>query len=138
MSYDIHIEQSYDAPVERVWQALTSSDSLAEWLMPNDFKAEVGHRFRFTGKPMPGWRGFVECEVIEVDPPRKLAFTWLGDEDWTRPTLVTFQLRDMGSQTLLIFDHTGFVDPWGKSASDMLSGGWKGILQKRLASRIGA
>jgi uncharacterized protein YndB with AHSA1/START domain len=132
MSYDIHMEQTYDAPIDRVWKALTSSDSLADWLMPNDFEAVVGHRFRLTGKPMPGWRGYVECEVIEIDPPRKLSFTWIGDDDWTQPTLVSFALQDLGPKTHLIFEHTGFVDPWGRNVSEMLSGGWNGILGKQL------
>lgn len=132
MNNDIRLEYEYDAAIEKVWRAITNRESLADWLMPNNFKADIGHRFRFTGKPMPGWRGYVECEVVEVDPPRKLSFTWKGDDDWTQPTLVSFKLRENGTKTLLVLEHTGFIDSWGENASSMLRGGWKGLLGKRL------
>jgi uncharacterized protein YndB with AHSA1/START domain len=38
-------------PPDKVWRALTQSAMLAEWLMPNDFKPEVGHRFAFRSQP---------------------------------------------------------------------------------------
>ena len=72
----IHKELHYPHPPERVWVALTDPRALAEWLMPNNFRAEVGARFRFHVDPMPGFSGISECEVLEVDPPRRLVYTW--------------------------------------------------------------
>jgi uncharacterized protein YndB with AHSA1/START domain len=40
-----------------VWRALTDSDLLARWLMPNDFRPVPGHRFSFRTTPRPG-QGF--------------------------------------------------------------------------------
>jgi uncharacterized protein YndB with AHSA1/START domain len=65
---DIDETANYPHPVERVWAALTSSDALAVWLMPNDFKPVVGHRFTFRTKPAPGFDGIVHCEVL-LPPP---------------------------------------------------------------------
>ena len=58
--------------------ALTDRAALAAWLMPNDFLPEVGHRFAFRTKPAPGFDGTVHCEVLTVDPPRELAYSWVG------------------------------------------------------------
>lgn len=134
MTMDIRLTRKLDHPPQRVWRALTDPDALAEWLMPNDFKPMLGHRFQFRSKPMPGWRGFVDCEVVELEPPRRLAYTWIGDEDWDAPTLVRWTLEPDGAGTLLVLEHTGFKEPWGRSVADMLRGGWDGMLAKRLPS----
>lgn len=52
-------------PPERVWRALTDPDELEAWLMENDVEPRVGHRFQFRDEPKPGWRGVVDCEVLE-------------------------------------------------------------------------
>jgi len=47
MKRDIHIEETYPYPPERIWRALTNSDAMADWLMPNTFEPKVGCRFQF-------------------------------------------------------------------------------------------
>ena len=69
MKADIDASVVYPHPVDRVWAALTSSEALAAWLMPNDFEPVVGHRFTFRTKPAAGFDGMVRCEVLELDPP---------------------------------------------------------------------
>jgi uncharacterized protein YndB with AHSA1/START domain len=54
-----------------VWDALTNSDKLAKWVMDNDFKPIVGHRFQFQREPVEGWDGTIHCEVLEVDEPHR-------------------------------------------------------------------
>ena len=132
MSYDITLEQTYPYPPERVWRALTDSTALAAWLMPNDFEARVGHKFQFRAKPMPGWRGFVECEVIEVVAPRRLAYTWLGDADWQAPTIVRWTLEPIEGGTRLRLEHTNLQEPWGRELQAMLSQGWKKMLAEKI------
>ena len=44
------------------------------------FSPVVGTRFKYVAKPMPGWSGIVECEVLEVREPFLLRYTWLGGE----------------------------------------------------------
>ncbi|NIS19220.1 MAG: SRPBCC domain-containing protein, partial [Thermoplasmata archaeon] len=68
-----------------MWAALTDPRTLTEWLMPNDLRAEVGHRFQFRVDPMLGFSGVTECEVLAVDPPTRLAFTWVSDSRSSRP-----------------------------------------------------
>jgi uncharacterized protein YndB with AHSA1/START domain len=75
MSRAILMERDYPHPPEKVWRALTDSAALARWLMPNNFEPKVGHKFQFKVGPQPGWRGFVDCEVLEVEEPRRLSYT---------------------------------------------------------------
>lgn len=132
MNYDVRLEQLYPFPPERVWHALTDSAALAQWLMPNDFVPRIGHRFQFRSTPMPGWRGFVQCEVIKLEPPRKLAYTWIGDDDWVEPSIVQWTLEPRGTGTLLRLEHTGLQEPWGRELQAMLQQGWKKMLEKKL------
>jgi uncharacterized protein YndB with AHSA1/START domain len=136
MKYDIRIEQTYPFPPERVWLALTDSARLSQWLMPNDFEPRLGHRFQFRSKPMPGWRGFVECEVIEIEAPRRLAYTWLGDVKWKEPTVVRWTLEPTAAGTRLVLEHTNLQEPWGSELQAMLSQGWKKMVEKKLLEVI--
>jgi uncharacterized protein YndB with AHSA1/START domain len=118
----------------KVWRALTESDLLARWLMANDFRAEVGHRFHFRAQPMPHWDGIVRCEVREIDPPNRLSFTWVGgskEAGTFLDTTVTWQLRATDTGTLLRLEHAGFL-PTAKFAIDGMSKGWGGHIRQRL------
>lgn len=53
------------------WKLLRGA--LGQWLMENEFEARVGHRFRFRDPEARGWRGVVDCEVLTVEEPRRLA-----------------------------------------------------------------
>ncbi len=60
MKADIDLTVRCPYPAPRVWAALTSSEALAAWLMPNDFQPVVGHRFAFRTKRLPvstAWSG---------------------------------------------------------------------------------
>ena len=66
-------EARYRNPVLAVWQVLTDPSALASWLMPNDFVPTVGHRFRLDARPD---FGFIDGEVIEIEPPSLLRCRW--------------------------------------------------------------
>src|SRR5512141_1482646 len=103
MKRDLKFEITYPHPPEKVWRALTDSRAIADWLMPNDFAPRLGHKFMFTSKPQPGWDGKTYCEVIELDPPRALAYTWRGGPI---DTVVRFTLEPVAGGTRLRLDHT--------------------------------
>ena len=130
MKRDLRFEEQYPHPPERVWEAITDSAALAEWLMPNDFQPKLGHRFQFRTKPQPGFDGIVNCEVIELDPPRRLAYTWKGGP---LDTVVTITLTPHEGGTKLILEHRGFRGARGMMISVMMSSGWGSkILKQRL------
>jgi uncharacterized protein YndB with AHSA1/START domain len=134
MKRDIRIETTYPFPSERVWRALTDPVAMADWLMPNNFEARLGHKFQFRTKPAPGFDGVVECEVIELDPPHRLAFTWRGGGI---DTVARFILEDVPEGTKLCFEHTGFDGLRGLMVSYILGNGWRGsILPKNLPAAV--
>ncbi|MGH7483526.1 MAG: SRPBCC family protein [Longimicrobiales bacterium] len=91
---------------EKVWRALTDPELLAEWLLPVvGLELEPGAPFTFRAEPQPGWDGTVNCRFLEIEPQRKLAYTWVvGDID----TVVTFTLTPRASGTRLSLVQSGF------------------------------
>jgi len=123
---DIRIVRDYPHPPAKVWRALTDPALIALWGMrPEGFSPVVGTRFKFVAKPNPGWRGFVECEVLEVREPSVLGYSWIGNEN-DKPTRVTFTLEPQAGGTRVTFEHTGFAGVGGfLLAKLMMAPGWK-------------
>ena len=99
------IEQEMPHPPEKVWRALTQGPLIKEWLMENDFQPVVGHRFNFRSTPMPNWNGVIDCEVLVVEPNKKLSYSWgsLGLESVVVWTLVATE-----GGTLVRMEQSGF------------------------------
>jgi uncharacterized protein YndB with AHSA1/START domain len=129
MARKIRFEAIYPFSPEQVWVVLTDPVALGDWLMPNDFLPELGHRFQFRTKPAPGFDGIVDCEVLELDPPRRLAFTWAGGGI---DTVVTFDLVPHGSSTRMVMEQTGFSGLRGLMVSTILKGGWRRMIEARV------
>ncbi|MBS1799889.1 MAG: SRPBCC domain-containing protein [Acidobacteria bacterium] len=99
------IEREFAHPPEKLWRALTEGPLMAEWLLKNDFEPVVGRRFRFRSEPMPQWDGVIDCEVLVVDPLKKLSYSWsaLGLD-----SVVLFTLTPAEKGTHLRMEHSGF------------------------------
>jgi uncharacterized protein YndB with AHSA1/START domain len=139
MTHNIRLEWLHPQSPSAVWHLLTDPALIAEWLMKNDFRPVVGHRFQFSAEPMPGWCGVVDCEVLTVDEPRKLAYSWvsgpkLGDRDVD--TVVTWTLVPENGGTRLILEHTGFEGEKGLHTSTMLGNGWKGKIGRTIGELL--
>src|ERR1700743_1762055 len=83
------IEREFAFPPEKIWRALTQSHLIEEWLMKNDFKPVVGHKFNFRARPVMGWNGVADCEVLEVAPHRRLVYAWSASGEQARDGLKT-------------------------------------------------
>jgi uncharacterized protein YndB with AHSA1/START domain len=100
-------EKSYNAPVAKVWEALTDNDKMKQWYFKlADFKAEVGFEFEFTGGDPKGTQYLHKCVVKEVIPNKKLAYSWRYD-GYEGDSLVTFELSEEASGTHVKVTHTG-------------------------------
>ena len=99
------IEKEFPHPPEKVWRALTEGSLIKEWLMDNDFQPVVGHKFSFRSTPVPNWNGIIDCEVLVVEPNKKLSYTWGYVRARER------RLLDVGPDktgTLVRMEHSGF------------------------------
>ncbi|WP_314590447.1 SRPBCC domain-containing protein [Paenibacillus terrigena] len=100
MSLTLSLDFQYTSSMEKVWAALTDSNKLAKWVvnnqtgqpMENDFKPVVGYRFQFRTQPSEWWNGIIEGEVLTVEEPHQLSYTWESGEKHT----VTWTLQDLG------------------------------------------
>ena len=102
LAFDVDLQQ----PPEKVWRALTDPALLAEWLLPViDLKLEPGAAFTFKTQPYPGWDGTVNCRFVEIEPSRKLVYTWSVP---FLDTVVTFTLTPTASGTRLSLVQSGF------------------------------
>ncbi len=134
MKADIDATVVYPHPADRVWAALTSSEALAAWFMPNDFEPAVGHRFTFQAKPTPGFDGIVRCEVLELDPPKRMVWSWAGGNI---DTTVTFTLTETArGQTRLRMRQVGFHGLGAQLTRRILAGGYPRILGRRLPAYL--
>ena len=129
MKRDLRFETVYPQSPERVWRALTDPTEMAQWLMTNNFEARLGHKFQFTTKPAPGFDGIVNCEVIELDSPRRLAYRWKGG---TLDSVVSFTLQPVSEGTRLVLEHKGFSGSGEFMLSALLEKGWHRMLEQRL------
>jgi uncharacterized protein YndB with AHSA1/START domain len=126
---EIRIVRHYPHPVEAVWRALTDPALIPRWTStgaggrPEGFAPVVGTRFRFVAKPKPGWNGIVDCEVLEVDEPRLLRYSWADGNGGGDVTQVTYRLEPYGGGTRFTYEHTGFT-------------GVSGLFMARLLGRV--
>ncbi|WP_243711249.1 SRPBCC domain-containing protein [Actinomadura sp. KC216] len=122
----IEVDEFLPHPPAKVWRALTDPDLLARWLMPNDFRPVVGHRFTFATRPIPNvdFDGTIECQVLDLDAERLMRISWGGG---TLDTTVTWRLVPEGRGTRLFIRHEGFDldDPVHAYAFRGMGSGWR-------------
>jgi len=110
---DFRIVHDYPHPPAKVWRVLTDPELIPLWTAtgrggrPVGFSSEVGARFKFVARPMPGWSGVVECEVLESREPALLRYSWVGDQGGD-VTVVSYRLEPQGNGTRFTWEHTGF------------------------------
>ena len=127
------IERTFNAPVGRVWKALTDVEEMRQWYFNlKQFKAEVGFEFEFVVEH-EGTTYHHLCKVTEVIPQKKLAYTWRykGHEG---DSLVTFELFADGDETRLKLTHQG-LETFPKTAAfarKNFEAGWTAIIDSEL------
>ncbi len=109
---------------EKVWRALTEPALLSEWLLPvAELTLEPGAAFAFRTLPHPGWDGVVDCRLLEIDPHRRISYTWTVG-GMVLDTVVTFTLTPTPSGTRLTLVQSGFK-PEQKQNFGGARYGWK-------------
>ncbi len=94
------VERDIAFPPEKIWRALTEPHLIEEWLMKNEFRPVVGHRFDLRAD----W-GAVDCQVLEVEPNKTLSYTWSA---YGLESVVTWTLTPTATGTRLRMEQSGF------------------------------
>jgi uncharacterized protein YndB with AHSA1/START domain len=126
------IEREFPFPPEKIWRALTQPHLIEEWLMKNDFKPVVGHRFNLRRNPRPDVNIAVDCQVLAVEPIKTLSYTWAA---YGLESVVTWTLTPTSTGTHLRMEQSGFR-PDQQQAYHGAKGGWQqffGALEQVLA-----
>lgn len=127
MKRHLRYERQLRHPVERVWRALTEPELMGRWLMETDFEPTIGHRFEFHTDPARGFDGVLYGEVIQVEAPHKIAYTFIGGM-MRHKTMVTWTLIPENEGTRLILEHTGFTGFADIAISGIIGLGWRRML----------
>lgn len=116
-----------NASIQKVWDAVATSEGIAAWFMPNDFQPIEGYEFQLNAGPF----GMSPCKVTELDPPNRLSFRW--GAEWN----LTFELVEQDGKTAFTLTHGGWdpdkVTEYGQPHSvvrERMAGGWVGIVEK--------
>jgi uncharacterized protein YndB with AHSA1/START domain len=127
------VERAFDAPVTRVWKALTDVEQMRQWYFDlKEFKPEVGFEFEFVVEH-EGTAYHHLCRVTEVIPQKKIAYTWRYKGE-PGDSLVTFELFSHGEKTRVKLTHTG-IETFPKTpayARKNFEAGWTAIIGTEL------
>lgn len=107
----LRMQRLLPGSIERVWAYLTESDLRRQWLAAGEMELETGAPFEFVWRHdelsreraerpagMPE-ESRMDCRITEIDPPRRIAFTWSGTGD------VSIELSPAGDGVLLTLVH---------------------------------
>jgi uncharacterized protein YndB with AHSA1/START domain len=124
-----------EAPIERVFAALTEPDEVLRWWGSDDTyrttewegDLRVGGRWRAVGRMQDGRLFAVEGQYLELDPPRRLVQSWKPDWDSGHVTTVTYRLDTVGGATRVTVRHEGFAGR--PQACESHAQGWERVLR---------
>jgi uncharacterized protein YndB with AHSA1/START domain len=129
-------ERVLPAPIEKVWQYLTSSECLPEWLGEGSIDQRFGGKVKlqFDNSDVESDRKFesVEGTVTFIDPLRALAYSW-GEPGSDKATQVSMQVTSVGDQTTLVLTHSQLPT----EAMAEVMAGWHAILDALKARLAG-
>jgi uncharacterized protein YndB with AHSA1/START domain len=132
----LHLEVELSAPAAAVFEALTDPQQLPQWWGPHHFTTpridldlHVGGRYRFAMQPPEGDLFHLQGEFLEIDAPRRLAYTfrWEEPDPDDVDTVATISLLDLGGSTRLIVDQGAFAT---EPRRELHEHGWSDSLQR--------
>jgi len=134
---EIRIERIFNAPRERVWQAMTDPKLVAQWwgrgnkLVVERMEVERGGHWRFVEHAPDGVHGF-EGRFSEVTPPERVVQTFEWDGTPGHVALETATLEDLGDGRTRLVNTSLFMT--AEDRDGMLQSGMEGGLNESYAA----
>ena len=74
---EIVVDEVFPHAPATIWKTLATNDLMGRWLKmtPTGFEPVVGNRFTYQTSPAGAWDGTIQCEVLEVVPGERLAYS---------------------------------------------------------------
>jgi uncharacterized protein YndB with AHSA1/START domain len=119
----IRLERTYDAPIEDVWDALTSPERIGRWFLPISGDYRIGGRYQFEGN--------AGGEIVSCERPNRLRVTWVYGEVTSPADISELEVRLAPAgegATTLVLEHTAIVpeEMWGQFGPGAVGVGWDG------------
>ena len=135
MHNNVIVKQRINAPVDKVWNAITDKALMKKWYFDiPDFELQKNHKFNFF-EPGDQKKFHHQGEILEVIPQQKLKHSWTYPEFSKDKTLVKWELQQEEDATVVTLTHKGLenFDHLGKEFSrNSFEEGWKEIIEKSL------
>lgn len=135
MDTPITVQYRINAPAEKVWKALTDKNEMKSWYFDiQDFELEIGKTFNFY-EPGGENKYHHQGEILEAIPNQKLKHTWSYPDFSDQKTMVTWDLKTEGNETLVTLIHEGidnFKDLGEGFSRENFTQGWNSILGQSL------
>ena len=129
------VEQTFNAPVSKIWKAITDKNQMKEWYFEtmDTFKPEVGFETEFNVHAndrdyLHKWR------VTEVEPEKRITYIWTFggyDGEW----VVNFELSTENCNTKLTLTALGiesFPPDNPDFSRESCTEGWNHFIRYRL------
>jgi uncharacterized protein YndB with AHSA1/START domain len=129
--YTLEIERTFDAPAQEVFDAWTSEEVMRRWFHADpewetptaEVDLRIGGRVRVVMRdPGDGAEYGATGEYTVVDPPRRLVFTWVWDDDPANPQLIELEFTEHAGSTTVVMVNSGI--PTDVRREDQ-HGGWQ-------------
>jgi uncharacterized protein YndB with AHSA1/START domain len=106
---DIRHRVGIDAPIDQVYEALTTTEGLAAWWTRHvEGESVPGGRVAFY---FGGPDAAAVMEVTELTPPTRVRWRCVeGPAEWL-DTTIDFELAQHGDETVVLFTHGGWREP---------------------------
>jgi uncharacterized protein YndB with AHSA1/START domain len=107
---DIRHRVEISAPLDRVYQAVATTDGLSEWWTRDGVRGDSNEGSKlqfFFGQPEPA----AVMEVTRLSPEGHVSWNCIeGADEWVGTT-ITFDLTQKGDETVVLFAHSGWREP---------------------------
>jgi uncharacterized protein YndB with AHSA1/START domain len=132
----IKLVKTYEAPVQKVWEALTNKDVMKQWYFDiPDFKPVVGVEFKWYAGPPDGKQWLHAGKVTEVIPLRKLAHTWTFP-GYEGEALTVWELTSINSSSTRVDFKFEIITPFDPKQDELARknfvSGWNSIINEEL------
>lgn len=120
-----------NAPISKVWKAISTKEDLAQWFHASgDFVLEEGRTFHMD-VTHEGKDYLHTITITEIIPEKKLGLNWHINGD-AGETHVTYELKKAGEETKVKVTHSGFDKIADAEAAQKnrngYNGGWEHVL----------
>ncbi len=131
--HSLTVQRQISADAEAIFKAWTTAESMMAWMSPGPgmslpvakLDVRIGGEYQLVFAS-PDEEYAHHGTYLEVDPPKRLSFTWISPSTQGQESVVTIDLEPNDGGTLLTLNHTGLPS---EDSSASHTGGWANILE---------